>query len=69
MVLLGLSVCLVLYLGLSMVAPKAVPRLAFLPSPPSRTWNDGCNDHTESWKRSPVFWTREEWRGLVGCIS
>lgn len=72
---LGLVAIVGLYLMGTFLNPRVVPRLSFLPAPPSRgTWFDTCNDapgnrHTESWERYGVFWSRTEFHTLAGCID
>ncbi len=59
--LLLMAIVLMLVTGYSvaaMAAPRPGPRLAFLPrpTPAVRTWSDGCNEHTNEWRRSGLFW-------------
>src|SRR4051812_40236098 len=58
----------VAYLALSMLAPRYVPRLGFLPRPANRVWDDGCNTHAYGWERRGPFWQRgPETQTMVGC--
>jgi hypothetical protein len=56
-------------IALSLAWPHRVPRFAWLPKPPERSWNDGCNDHSRTYERGGIAWTAVEASTLVGCIA
>lgn len=72
-VLAGVA-AVVLYLGLSLAAPRTVPRLAILPKPAEPvTKQEECNGRpkevTEQWERSGPLWTLTIFRLGGGCPS
>jgi hypothetical protein len=64
---IALCALLLLEVSLSLVWPKEVPRVAFLPRPPARSWNDGCNGHQSWYERSGVYWEYNEASTTVAC--
>jgi hypothetical protein len=66
---------LTLYVGMTFLNPRVVPRASFLPAPTSRgEWYDTCegrplNRHSEEWTRGTFIWTRSEFSTLAGCIE
>ncbi|MDP9332792.1 MAG: hypothetical protein M3Q30_05725 [Actinomycetota bacterium] len=64
---LALGALLLLEMSLSLAWPWDIPRAAFLPRPPARSWNDGCNGHHRYYERSGVYWQGFEASTLVAC--
>ena len=64
-----------LYLVMTLLNPRLVPRASFLPAPASRgVWYDTCegrplNRHEEKWAQGTFTWTRSEFSTLGGCIE
>ena len=68
-VAVAIALLLVLEIAASMVWPHVVPRLAVLPRPPAKAWNDGCNDHYRYYERSGPFWQEWEDSTTIACID
>ena len=58
----------VLYVALTMAFPHSIPRLAVLPKPPTRHWNDGCNEGVDGWQRRGIFWEELYEGTTVACM-
>jgi len=56
-----------LELALSTAWPRVVPRLAFLPRPPDRTWTTDCSPHHLFYTRNGLFWGSNDTSLPIAC--
>ena len=63
----ALALVAAVLIGASMVWPRTIPRLAFLPEPAQTERQVDCNTATRYWERDGLFWVSEEFTTLVAC--